>query len=198
MKKLDLTLGNMENSRFNYIYGQLVSTMETTVFSRTKLLCLSMVFNKFVMQNGPGAKYMTAVQLSMLLRVMFKISSKRINDRIVRTVCYDTDCKDSGFSPETHCTLDSFIKMFTIYFSDDDEKRMRFVFDVSIMSIFTRSANNFHFPINQQVYDEDGSGALSRPIVMYYIDEFFEGDDEDEAQECRIVMISVVFINSSF
>lgn len=58
--------------------------------------------------------------------------------------------------------------------------------------------NNAHIPLNQQVYDEDGSGALSRPIVMYYIDEFFEGDDEDEANESRIVMRSIVLIYSSF
>lgn len=120
----------MDNSRFNYVYGQLVSTMDTTLFSRTKLLCIAMVFNKFVMQNGPGAKYMTVIQLSRILRVMFKISSERINDRIVRTICYDTDCRDSGFSAETHCALDSFIKLFTIYFSGDMEQRMKFVFDV--------------------------------------------------------------------
>lgn len=145
MKKLDLTLDSMENSRFNYIYGQLISTIESTVFSRTKLLCLSMVYNKFVMQNGPGAKYMTAIQLSTILRVMFTISSKRINDRIVRTICYDTDCKDSGFSAETHCALDSFIKMFSIYFSDDMEKRMRFVFDVSNVCIFNGGAETSMF-----------------------------------------------------
>lgn len=33
---------------------------------------------------------------------------------------------------------------------------------------------------------------------MYYIDEFFEGDDEDEANESRVVMRSIVLIYSSF
>lgn len=122
----------MENSRFNYIYGSLISNMESETFTQTELLCLSMVYNKFVLQNGPKSRYMTAVQLSKILQIMFKINNKRINDRIVRTVCYDTDCKDLGFSPAQHCTLESFIKLFTIYFSDDLEELMKFTFKVSV------------------------------------------------------------------
>lgn len=132
MKDLDETLDYMENSRFNYIYGTVVMRMHNPIFSEIELLCISMVYYKFTIQEGKGTKYMTATQLSKCLLKMFKISDKRIKNRIMKTICIDPDCKDPHFSPIYHCTLNSFIRLFTIYYSRDLEVRMQFVFSVSM------------------------------------------------------------------
>lgn len=124
-------MDNMENSRFNCLYGPLVSHMESKMFTETELLCIAMIYHKFSLQGGKKSKYMSNLQLSKCLIQLFKITDKRINARIVKTIAYDPDCDDPKYSPNFDCTLSSFIRMFTIYFSRDLEERMKFVFSVS-------------------------------------------------------------------
>lgn len=135
MKDLDGTLDYMENSRFNYIYGTAVMHMHNPIFSEIELLCISMIYHKFTIQDGRDTRYMQSTQLRKCLLKMFRISDKRITNRIIRTICIDRDCKDPHFSPIHHCTLNSFIRLFTIYYSKDLDLRMQFVFSVSIKNV---------------------------------------------------------------
>lgn len=124
-------MDNMENSRFNNIYGPIIARMESSTFSPTELTCIAMIYYKFTLQDGKRSKYMTIGALSKCLIQLFKITDRRINYRIVKTVIFDPDCDDPKYSPIFHCTLNSFVRMFTIYFSRDLEERMKFVFSVS-------------------------------------------------------------------
>ncbi|KAM8714266.1 hypothetical protein ACLKA7_014406 [Drosophila subpalustris] len=173
MKDLDLTLDYMENARFNYVYGSAVARMESSVFTKLELLCISMIYHKFVLQNGPRSRYMSLMQLSKFLQLVFQITDQRINRRIVFLISDDPDCTDPKFSHDHHCTLNSFIRMFSIYFSGDMEVRTRFAFSV---------------------YDEESVGYLNREQVMRFVDEFFKGDDEDEIMEMRADMLELLFI----
>lgn len=139
MKDLDLTMDYMENARFNYTYGPQVNRMEA-IFPKTELLCLAMIYNKFTLQNGQREKFITRAQLATILELMFHVRDLEIKSRIVACISWDPDCKDPDFSYEHHCTLNSFIKMFAIYFSTDLEKRIHFVFSVS--DLFKRTQKN--------------------------------------------------------
>ncbi|KAH8261280.1 hypothetical protein KR044_006271 [Drosophila immigrans] len=172
MKDLDLTLDYMENARFNYVYGTVVARMEASIFTTLEKLCISMIYHKFVLRDGPRTRYMNVNHLSGFIRMMFHVTNPRINHRIVKIISEDPNCVDSKFHPERHVTLNSFMRMLTIYFSDDLEKRMRFAF---------------------KVYDEDGHGYLNRETVMRYVDTFFTGDDEDEIMEMRADMLEMLF-----
>ncbi|EDW61548.1 calaxin [Drosophila virilis] len=173
MKDLDLTLDYMENARFNYTYGPLITHMQMeSPFTRTELLCLSMVYHKFALGNGPKAKFITLMQLSNILELMFNVTDREINRRIVARISYDPDYTDPKSSSERHCSLASFIRLFSIYFSTDLEKRMQFVFSI---------------------YDENDRGYLEREDVVFFVEKFFDGDDEDEIFELRTDMLEVLF-----
>ncbi|KAH8394926.1 hypothetical protein KR222_010992 [Zaprionus bogoriensis] len=172
MKDLDLTLDYRENARFNYIYGTAILRLERALFSETELLCITMIYHKFVIQNGMKAKFVTTRQLHNLILVVFRITDMRIRSRVVKAICYDPSCKDPAYSPIHHCTLDSFVRMISIYFSTDMELRMRFAFSV---------------------YDEHSTGYLTREQVMQYIEVFFEGEDDDELMELRSDMLEIIF-----
>lgn len=102
----------------------------------TQLLCISMVYHKFALQNGPKAKYITLVQLSKILELLFHVTDREINRRVVSRIAFDSESSDPKYSGERHCSLASFIKMFAIYFSTNLEKKMHFVFSVNSFSIF--------------------------------------------------------------
>ncbi|XP_064542292.1 calaxin [Drosophila montana] len=173
MKDLDLTLDYMENARFNYTYGPLITHMEMeSPFTRAELLCLSMVYHKFTLKNGPRARFLTLMQLSNILELMFTVTDREINRRIVARISYDPDCTDPKYASDRHCSLASFIRLFSIYFSTDLEQRMQFVFSI---------------------YDENDRGFLGREDVVYFVEKFFTGDDEDEIFELRADMIEVLF-----
>lgn len=121
----------MENARFNYIYAGALANIESP-FTHTEVLCLTMVYHKFVLMNGPKAKYMSLGQVGTILMKMFLLSDIEINRRVVTFVSFNQECADPKFSPDRHCTLPSFVKLFHIYFSNDLEERMLFVFNVCI------------------------------------------------------------------
>ncbi|KAH8394927.1 hypothetical protein KR222_010995 [Zaprionus bogoriensis] len=171
MKDLDLTLDYMENARFNYTYGPMIARMDSP-FSVTERLCLSMIYHKFALENGPRAKFITQMQLGNILELMFHVSDRDINISIVSRISYDPECTDPKFSPDRHCSLASFIRMFAIYFSKDLEKRMQFVFNI---------------------YDEHNRGYLDRDQVIRFVQKFFSGEDEDELQELRADMVELIF-----
>ncbi|XP_017866457.1 PREDICTED: uncharacterized protein LOC108616033 [Drosophila arizonae] len=172
MKDLDLTLDCMENARFNFIYGSIVTHVESP-FSETELLCLAMIYHKFVLSNGPKAKYMTHRQLGNFIMQMFRVTDTDINGRVVAVVSDDPECTDPKFSQDRHCTLPSFVKMFTTYFVSDLEERMIFVYSI---------------------YDENRLGYLNREHVMRFVEKFFVGEDEDEQIEMRTDMLELIFI----
>lgn len=186
MKDLDQTMDYMENSRFNYLYGPMVMHMENSRFSEIELLCIAIIYHKFTIQGEKGAKFMTVEQLSKCILILFKITDKRINMRIVRTIAVDPECKDPQYLPNYHCSLNSFVRMFSLYFSQDLEERMQFVFSVSIKMYFA-CLIFLNFLLFYQVYDEDSVGFISRELVIKYITTMFEGEDDDEVFELRAV-----------
>ncbi|KAL7735436.1 hypothetical protein ACLKA6_019551 [Drosophila palustris] len=171
MKDLDLTLDYMENARFNYIYGPIITHLDSP-FTNTELLCLSMIYHKFALENGPRAKFITQMQLGGILEHMFNVSDREINIAIVSRISHDPECVDPKFSSDRHVSLTSFIRMFSIYFSKDLEKRMAFVFGI---------------------YDENDRGYLDREQVVKLVKKFFHGEDEDEIHELRADMVEMLF-----
>ncbi|KAH8370105.1 hypothetical protein KR093_002189 [Drosophila rubida] len=171
MKDLDLTLDYMENARFNYIYGPIIAHLESP-FTTTELLCLSMIYHKFALENGPRAKFITRTQLSNVLELFFHVSDRDINVSIVQRISQDHECTDPKFSSDRHCSLQSFIRLFSIYFSKDLEKQMNFVFSI---------------------YDTTDRGYLDRDQVVRFVRKFFDGDDEDELHELRGDMVEMIF-----
>ncbi|KAH8396935.1 hypothetical protein KR215_006423 [Drosophila sulfurigaster] len=171
MKDLDLTLDYMENARFNYIFGPIITRLESP-FTNTELLCLSMIYHKFALENGPRSKFITRVQLGNILELFFHVSDRDINVSIVQRISQDPECVDPKFSSDRHCSLPSFIRLFAIYFSKDLEKRMHFVFSI---------------------YDTTDRGYLDREQVVRFVSKFFDGDDEDELHELRGDMVEMIF-----
>lgn len=147
MKDLDLTLDYMENARFNYTYGPQVNSMKA-LFSKTELLCLAMIYNKFTLQNQARANFLTRAQLATILELMFQVRDMDIKSRIVACISLDPECTDPKFSYEHHCTLNSFIRMFAIYFSTDLEKRIQFTFTVSECFLITQKNKLSQFPLD--------------------------------------------------
>ncbi|XP_030387693.1 uncharacterized protein LOC115634239 [Scaptodrosophila lebanonensis] len=175
MKNLDASLDYMENARFNYLYAPIVLRMEkTSQFQRCELLSLVLIYHKFVLENGSRAKYMTTVQLSRMIEMFFHISDREINAIIVSRISrYDDTINDPKFTYDRYCSLVSFIRLFSIYFSESLDLRMQFAFSV---------------------YDTTERGCLDREVVTRWVDKFFEGDDEDEIFELRTDMTEVIFM----
>ncbi|KAH8401231.1 hypothetical protein KR009_003921 [Drosophila setifemur] len=180
MKDLDITLDNVENARFSYIYSPFIALAKKDpecIFSDNELMSIALIYHKFVLANGPKSKYMTKFQLSNIMDIFFEIEDRNIVSSLVFRLCQHTSDNPSDFLPEKHVSLESFFKLFTIYFTRDLEIKMKFTFSV---------------------YDRADTGQLNGEEVSFHLDKLFENfEDEEEAMELRMVSgLNTCFITS--
>ncbi|XP_017061859.1 uncharacterized protein LOC108101851 [Drosophila ficusphila] len=173
MKDLDETLDTVENARFNYLYAKAIAKLKKdSIFTHNELVSIVMVFHKFVLVNGPRAKYMTLLQLTVLMELMFEIVDRDLIATIVFRIANTPGSRPPDFFPDKHIHLESFVRLFTIYFTRDLQMKMEFAFSI---------------------YDKADLMQLNGEVVGFFVSKFFESEDEDEAIELRLDMKEMLF-----
>ncbi|KAH8243330.1 hypothetical protein KR032_006628 [Drosophila birchii] len=180
MENLDLTLSNMENSRFAARYSSLIKDISAlSNMSLADITCLVLVYYKFVKLQGPSAKWMQKRQFFTIYLVIFGISDIQTIERSLLALSKDI----------TFVTPQSWVRLFDLYTTDDINVRMRFAFEVSGNSRIP----SYKYPtVCSQVYDTKGTGVIDREQVGVACDKFFEGEDEDELNELKADMIEFI------
>ncbi|XP_017108469.1 calaxin [Drosophila bipectinata] len=166
----DTTLDTVENARFTYIYSPLISRMlkdHKLIFKDYELTSIIMVFHKFVLANGPRAKFMTKLQLANMLGFIFELDDMEIVSVIVDRICHSESSPYPDYTPEKYCNVESFLHLFKVYFSRDLQLKMEFAFSV---------------------YDRGDKGQLNSEEVGHFVSKYFDNVDEEEAQELRLDM----------
>ncbi|KAI8039486.1 uncharacterized protein LOC128254189 [Drosophila gunungcola] len=173
MKDLDGTLDTLENARFNYLYVKAIARLgKDSIFTDSELVSIVMLYHKFVLANGSRAKYMTILQLTMLMELLFEIVDRDNIATIVYRIAHTPGTRNSDFFPDKHVHLDAFVRLFTIYFTRDLQMKMEFAFSI---------------------YDKTDSKQLNGEEVGSFVSKFFENEDEDEAIELRLDMKEMLF-----
>lgn len=134
---LDTTLDTVENARFTYIYTPIINRMmkdPKMIFKDYELTCIITVFHKFVLVNGPRAKFMTKLQLANMMGTIFELDDTETVSVIVDRICHHESSPFPDFLPEKHCNLESFVYLFKVYFTRDLQLKMEFAFSVGTLS----------------------------------------------------------------
>ncbi|XP_039480157.1 uncharacterized protein LOC120444507 [Drosophila santomea] len=174
MKDLDGTLDTLENARFNYVYMKDVARLaKDSIFSHNELVSIVMLYHKFVLVNGPRAKYMTILQLTALMELLFEIVDRDLIATIVYRIAHTPGSRAPDFFPDKHIHLESFVRLLTLYFTKDLQLKMEFAFSV---------------------YDKSDSKQLNGEQVGFFVSKFFESEDEDESIELRLDMKEMLFL----
>ncbi|XP_017070356.2 uncharacterized protein LOC108107365 [Drosophila eugracilis] len=174
MKDLDASLDTLENARFNYLYAKAITKLrKDSIFTDNELVSIVMLYHKFVLVNGPRAKYMTVAQLTMLMELMFEIMDRELSASIVSRIAHTPGSRSSDFIPEKHIHLESFVRLLTVYFTKDLQMKMEFAFSI---------------------YDKSDSRQLNGKEVGIFVGKFFETEDEDETAELRMDMKEMLFM----
>lgn len=192
MKDLDQSIDTLENARFNWLYANEITQMsKDSIFSLSELISIVMVYHKMVLVNGAKAKFMTIPQLAALMEDLFEITDRELITSIVFRVGHNPGYTHPEFFPDRHVNLQSFVKLFTIYFTRDLELKMEFAFSVRCNLLFKINVNLKEFlNISLQVYDKGDNKMLNGEEGGFYIKKFFEGEDEDEALELLLVRMA--------
>ncbi|XP_005184380.1 calaxin-like [Musca domestica] len=164
MYKLDATLDDVQNTRFNNIYRDLIKQMsKQTQFTEMEVQSILMVYHKFVLANGPKARSMTVKQFNQLFSVLFKVYDLQIIERILLLITSDLKKEVDPVA---------WVRLFAVFMSHKLEERMKFTF---------------------QIYNVGNTGSLNREIVTLAVEKFFTGEDEDEVNELRSDMVELLF-----
>jgi len=176
MNRIDTTMDDMANTKFLTLYSGLIKQFTaSTEFTNTEVVCLLIIYYKFVQINGPSAKQMKKKQMYNLFLVLFRIYDMSIIERILLNITADV----SYIGPE------AWMKLFSVFLSKNLEERMQFAYKVSVdkKSICWKLLISGIF----QVYTTSSSGTLNRETVGMAIDSFFVGEDDDEVKELQAV-----------
>ncbi|ALC45769.1 sowi [Drosophila busckii] len=121
MNRIDTTMDDMANTKFLTLYSGLIKQFTTTMdFTYNEVVCLLIVYYKFVQINGPSAKQMKKKQLHSIFLVLFRIHDVTIIERILLNITADV----IYVSPE------AWMQMFSVFLSKNLEERMKFAFQV--------------------------------------------------------------------
>ncbi|KAH8265324.1 hypothetical protein KR038_004177 [Drosophila bunnanda] len=162
MEHLDLTLSNMENSRFVARYSSLIKDMAAgSNMSLADITCLVLVYYKFVKLLGPSAKMMQKGQFYTIYLVLFGVSDIQVIERSLLALTKDI----------TFVSPQSWVRLFDLFTTRDINVRMRFAFEV---------------------YDTKGTGVIDREQVSFACDKFFDGEDEEELNELKTDMVEFI------
>lgn len=123
MNRIDTTMDDMANTKFLTLYSSLIKNFTaTTEFNHNEVVCLLIVYYKFVRMNGPTAKQMKKNQMYNLFLVLFRIYDMIIIERILLNISNDV----------THISPEAWMKLFSVFLSTDLEERMQFAFKVNL------------------------------------------------------------------
>lgn len=121
MNRIDITMDDMANNKFLTMYSKLIKYYtQNTEFTQIEVVCLLMVYYKFVRMNGPSEKQMKKKQMYNLFLVMFRIFDIQIIERILLNLSLDV----TYFSPE------AWMKLFSIFTTTNLNERIQFAYKV--------------------------------------------------------------------
>ncbi|KAH8264063.1 hypothetical protein KR038_002108, partial [Drosophila bunnanda] len=117
--KMDLTMNDRNNLRFQALYGALVPQIARQVpFTEPEVSCLLLIYYKYSLQNGPTARKITNVQFEKIVIGFQQLYDMDVVDRIVTLITGD----------RKHVTPMEFIQYMTIIMSSDLERKMEFAY----------------------------------------------------------------------
>ncbi|TDG45868.1 hypothetical protein AWZ03_007723 [Drosophila navojoa] len=121
MNRIDTTMDDMANTKFLTVYSSLIKQFTaSTEFTNTEVVCLLIIYYKFVQVNGPTAKQMKKKQMYNLFLVLFRIYDMTIIERILLNITSDV----AYISPE------AWMKLFSVFLSKNLDERIQFAYKV--------------------------------------------------------------------
>lgn len=121
MNRIDITMDDMANNKFLTTYSSLIKQFtQTTEFTHTEVVCLLIVYYKFVRMNGRSAKQMFKKQMYNLFLVMFRIFDIQIIERILLNISVDA----------TYISPEAWMKLFSIFTTTNLSERIQFAYKV--------------------------------------------------------------------
>ncbi|EDV91166.1 uncharacterized protein LOC6568238 [Drosophila grimshawi] len=121
MNRIDTTMDDMANTKFLTLYSSLIKQFTaSTEFTNTEVVCLLIIYYKFVRINGPSVKQMKKKQIYNLFLVLFRIYDVSIIERILLNITVDV----------IHVGPEAWMKLFQVFLSKNLEERMQFAYKV--------------------------------------------------------------------
>ncbi|XP_017084384.2 uncharacterized protein LOC108116839 [Drosophila eugracilis] len=119
--KLDLTMNDRHNLRFQSIYSGLVPQIARMVpFNDSEVTCILLIYYKYCLQNGTTARRITSAQFVNIVIGFQQLYDMDVVDRIVTLI--------SG--GRKYVTPMEFVNYMTILMSGDMERKMEFAYRV--------------------------------------------------------------------
>lgn len=138
MNRIDSTMDDMANNKFLTTYSSLIKQFtQTTEFTHTEVVCLLIVYYKFVRMNGRSAKQMLKKQMYSLFLVMFRIFDIQIIERILLNISVDA----------TYISPEAWMKLFSIFTTTDLNERIQFAYKVKTSNYLALLSFLFSFRI---------------------------------------------------
>lgn len=138
MNRIDSTMDDMANNKFLTTYSSLIKQFtQTTDFTHTEVVCLLIVYYKFVRMNGRSAKQMLKKQMYSLFLVMFRIFDIQIIERILLNISVDA----------TYISPEAWMKLFSIFTTTDLNERIQFAYKVKSSNYLALLSFLFSFRI---------------------------------------------------
>lgn len=138
MNRIDSTMDDMANNKFLTTYSSLIKQFtQTTDFTHTEVVCLLIVYYKFVRMNGRSAKQMLKKQMYSLFLVMFRIFDIQIIERILLNISVDA----------TYISPEAWMKLFSIFTTTDLNERIQFAYKVKTSNYLALLSFLFSFRI---------------------------------------------------
>lgn len=138
MNRIDSTMDDMANNKFLTTYSSLIKQFtQTTDFTHTEVVCLLIVYYKFVRMNGRSAKQMLKKQMYSLFLVMFRIFDIQIIERILLNISVDA----------TYISPEAWMKLFSIFTTTDLNERIQFAYKVKTSNYLAILSFLFSFRI---------------------------------------------------
>lgn len=138
MNRIDSTMDDMANNKFLTTYSSLIKQFtQTTDFTHTEVVCLLIVYYKFVRMNGRSAKQMLKKQMYSLFLVMFRIFDIQIIERILLNISVDA----------TYISPEAWMKLFSIFTTTDLNERIQFAYKVKTSNFLALLSFLFSFRI---------------------------------------------------
>lgn len=138
MNRIDSTMDDMANNKFLTTYSSLIKQFtQTTEFTHTEVVCLLIVYYKFVRMNGRSAKQMLKKQMYSLFLVMFRIFDIQIIERILLNISVDA----------TYISPEAWMKLFSIFTTTDLNERIQFAYKVKTSNYLAILSFLFSFRI---------------------------------------------------
>ncbi|XP_017036265.1 calaxin [Drosophila kikkawai] len=167
--KLDFTMNDRHNLRFQALYGALVPQIARQVpFTEPEVSCLLLIYYKYSLQNGPTSRQITNTQFGKIVIGFQQLYDMDAVDRIVTLITGD----------RKYVKPMEFIQFMTIIMTRDIERKMEFAymvydkFDLGINREIISNAVEKFFP-----GDDDEVLEMRLDMVEFLILKFDEDQD---------------------